>query len=192
MSEWVSEFRYAARTLARTPGFTGVAIQSLALGIGVNTAVLAVGRAVLFQPLQVRDPGALTIAYHWRGDDVRDVSNINSGGRTDDATGRSLGSIYSYPTYTALRAAVTSHADLFAFTFMRQANISTGGHSSVGGGMLVSGNYFATMGVPMQLGPPPPSPRRPPAPCSSAWSPPTRGASPSEPVCYSSWPSSPA
>jgi predicted permease len=160
MSEWLSELRYAGRALARSPGFTAVAVLSLALGIGVNTAVLAVGRAVLFQPLNVHEPGRLAIAYHWRGDQVRGVSNINSGGTTDPTTGRPLASNYTYPAYTALRAAATAQADLFAFTFLRQANISTGGpalsssngQSAVGGGMLVSGNYFAAMGVPMHLG----------------------------------------
>ena len=43
-------------------------------------------------------------------------------------------------------------ADVFAFTFLRQANVSLGGQSAVGSGMLASGNYFATMGVPMHLG----------------------------------------
>jgi ABC-type antimicrobial peptide transport system permease subunit len=66
MSEWLQELRYAIRTLAKTPGFTLVAVLSLALGIGVNTAVLAVGRAVLFQPLnpyfQSEGLGAMHVA----------------------------------------------------------------------------------------------------------------------------------
>ena len=41
MSEWLQEVRYSTRTLIKTPGFTTVAILSLALGIGVNTAVLS-------------------------------------------------------------------------------------------------------------------------------------------------------
>ena len=43
-------------------------------------------------------------------------------------------------------------ADVFAFTFLRQANIAIDGQPLVGGGMLVSGNYFAGMRVPMDLG----------------------------------------
>ena len=146
------EFRYSVRTLVKAPGFTLVAVLSLALGIGVNTAVLAVGRAVLFQPLNVTDPGALVIAYNWRGDTATGLMQINSGGMKDDATGRALGSNFTYPAYTAFRSAVGDRADVFAFTFLRQANVSLGGQSAVGGGMLASGNYFATMGVPMHLG----------------------------------------
>ncbi len=76
MSEWLQELRYSIRTLAKAPGFTLVAVLSLALGIGVNTAVLAVGRAVLFQPLNVSDPGALVVAYNWRGDTVNGLMQI--------------------------------------------------------------------------------------------------------------------
>jgi predicted permease len=152
MSEWLQEFRYSLRTLAKAPGFTLVAVLSLALGIGVNTAVLAVGRAVLFQPLNVSDPGALVIAYNWRGDTVNGLRQINSGGMKDDATGRSLGSNFTYPAYTTFQSAVGDRADVFAFTFLRQANASLGGQAAVGGGMLASGNYFAAMGVPMYLG----------------------------------------
>ena len=95
MSEWLQELRYSIRTLAKAPGFTLVAVLSLALGIGVNTAVLAVGRAVLFQPLNVSDPGALVIAYNWRGDTANGLMQINSDGMKDEATGRSLGSNFN-------------------------------------------------------------------------------------------------
>jgi predicted permease len=129
-----------------------VAILSLALGIGVNTAVLAVGRAVLVQPLPVTNPEQLAVAYWWRGDETKGVLQLASGGAKDPATGRSLNSNYNYATYTALRETLRGQADLFAFTFLRQANVSVQGRSAVGGAMLVSGNYFAALGVPMHLG----------------------------------------
>ncbi len=77
---------------------------------------------------------------------------INSGGLTDEESGRNLSTNYDYVTYTALRQAVADSADLFAFTFLRQANISLEGQPVTGGGMLVSGNYFSGMRVPMHLG----------------------------------------
>src|SRR5688572_7487536 len=152
MSEWLQECRYALRTLAKAPGFTSVVVLSLALGIGVNTAVLAVGRAVLFQPLNVSDPGALVIAYNWRGDSPKGQMQLGSGGQTDPQTGRSFGSNFNYPTFVALRSDVRDRADLFAFSLLRHVNVSIAGQAAVGGGMLVSGNYFGTLRVPMHLG----------------------------------------
>ena len=87
MSDWLQELRYSVRTLIKTPGFTAVAVLSLALGIGVNTAVLAVGRAVLYQPLNVRQPEQLVVAYNWRGDTVQGQMQLGSGSHTDPATG---------------------------------------------------------------------------------------------------------
>ena len=152
IGELAQDVRYSARLLLKSPGFTVVAVLSLALGIGVNTAVLAVARSVLLAPLPVADPHELVTAYWWRGDEVRGLMQINSGGTTDPRTGRNMSSNYDYRTYTALRDAIADRADLFALTFMRQANIALDGQPVMGGGMLVSGNYFRGMRVPLQLG----------------------------------------
>ena len=53
------DLRYAARMLRRNLGFTTVAVLALALGIGVNTAVLTAYKAMVARPLQARDPGEM-------------------------------------------------------------------------------------------------------------------------------------
>jgi putative ABC transport system permease protein len=77
------QLRYAARLLARTPGFTIVAVITLALGIGVNSAIFSVIDAVLLRPLPYPHPERLVSLFEYDGNDPDNrggVAPANMGG----------------------------------------------------------------------------------------------------------------
>src|SRR5215472_12421229 len=63
----MKDLRFSIRTLSRTPALTTVVILSLALGIGANTAIFSLMRAVILNTLPVRDPQHLVL-LHWQGE----------------------------------------------------------------------------------------------------------------------------
>jgi hypothetical protein len=86
----LQDLRYGARTLLRSPGFTSVAVLSLALGIGANTAIFSLIDAVMLRKLPVKDPDGLYIVGK-----PQDVNNHSYGSQAMDyfsfATFRHLG-----------------------------------------------------------------------------------------------------
>ena len=148
--------RQVFRTLWRSKGYATIAVLSLAIGIGANTAIFGLVRHLLIDPLPIERPQEVGLPY-WTETPGTNIPAMqrNSSGYRDPANGQSYRSNYSYPQYRALRAAVSKPATLAAFNFIRQLTVSVDGQTPLpGSGMLVSGNFFATLKPPMELGRP--------------------------------------
>ncbi len=147
------DVRAVLRVLRRSPGYVVVAVLSLAIGIGANTAVFSVVRQLLVQPLPVDRPNELRIVY-WtpNTNDPINISNLNSSAfhGPDGAWYRSN---YSYPEFVAMREAARGRAAVCGFNLAPGLTVSIDGRPPVvANGMLVSGNFFATVRPPIALG----------------------------------------
>lgn len=149
------EVRQALRSLMHSPGFTTVAVLSLGLGIGANTAIFSTVRSVMYQKLPVERPDELKLVYSARPAIRVSVNQRNSSSGTDPASGERVGSNYSYAAYERMRSAAGDSVHLLGFNFIRQLSILVEDRPAVAvGGMMVSGNYFSTLGLDTILGRP--------------------------------------
>jgi predicted permease len=132
---FVRDFRFALRTLRKSPMFTFVAVASLAFGIGANTAIFSLINQVLLQLLPVRDPQQLVLLSS-RGSNYGSNTGSNA---------------ISYPMYQSIR----DHNEVFSGMFCRKGlamSISAEGRTERVEGELVSGNFYNVLGIGAALG----------------------------------------
>jgi predicted permease len=133
------DVRYGLRMLAKSPGFTAIAILTLALGIGANTAIFSILNQVMLRRLPVANPDKLVILKSpgpKRG-------HVWSDG--DDSE------VFSYLLYKGL-AKNTSVFEGVIARYEFPASIASHGQTDRGSGELVTGNYFDVLGVRPALG----------------------------------------
>ena len=146
------DLRYAARILRKSPAFTAVAVLSLALGIGANTAVFSVLDALLLKSLPVSHPEQLRIFTWVRHGDPKWMRS-HSGYTVADERGNSVDGAFSYPAFLAFEGRLPQFSDIVAFA-QNQFTVTAGGSSSLAFGHYVSGNYFTGLGAAPMLGRP--------------------------------------
>ncbi len=127
MQTLLQDLRYGARMLLKTPGFTLIAGVMLALGIGANTAIFSFVNALLLRPIA----------------GVAEPDRLAQIGRTYD--GRGFDS-FSYADFADYRDQNTTLAGIALYR-AKPVHLSAGSEAERIRGMLVSGNYFAVLGV---------------------------------------------
>ncbi len=133
MSTLLQDLKYSLRMLAKNPGFTAVAVLTLALGIGANTAIFSVANSLLLRPLPVKDSGQLVVLAFRR--ERGPISNE-----------------FSYADFDDIRSQSTDvFSDVIAYHFGIDG-LSVEGKPSRILSNYVSGDYFAALGIRPVLG----------------------------------------
>jgi len=146
------DVRYGFRQLRKSPGFTVVAVLSLALGIGANTTIFSLINGILYKSLPVRNPYELRLinwTYHKWPKMQQFVGN------TGRSKSHKYGGSFPYPAYLDFAKGTQGFSDLFAFSYIEDPmTISSGGVATLANAQMVSGNFFKGYGAELLIGRP--------------------------------------
>jgi predicted permease len=149
VEEFFADLKYGARMLCQNPGFTAVAVLTLALGIGASTAVFSLVNAILLRSLPVPRPQELRV-LRWSGGETRipsyEGASTIEGNRWTDAD------CVTHPAFLNLREASARMADVFGFCPIQEAIVRLAGGTFMADGSMVSDNFFSGLGVQPLIG----------------------------------------
>jgi predicted permease len=131
METLIADLRYAVRRLSQRPGFALIAILTIALGVGANSAIFSVVNAILLRPLPVESPDELVEIYSQEGDE-------------EPIT-------HAYPDYLDIRVRDDLFSGVTAYT-VDFFSVELGTEPEVTLGESVSADYFEVLGVPAAMG----------------------------------------
>jgi predicted permease len=136
MNAIAADLKFATRMLFKNPGFALVAIISLALGIGANTAIFSLIDAVMLRMLPVAHPEQLMFVQ---------TNSVRSGSVRISLS-------ISNAAVKEMQARATSIAGVTSFDMERKLNIAVDGQAELGSGYFVAGNYYSLLGLPAVIG----------------------------------------
>jgi len=164
-TRWIEDFfqdcRYAFRTMAGNKAFTTLAILSLALGIGANTAIYSFMDSILLRSLPVNDPESL-VMLNWqskpRGNGETHQASVMHGVHTrtgsdyDDPKKGHISGIFPYEAFELFKQDDSVFSTVFAHYQPTPFNLIIEGQADVANGEFVSGDFFRALSVPPAAG----------------------------------------
>jgi predicted permease len=143
METLLKDLRFAFRALAKNPGFSAIAILTLALGIGANTALFSVVNAVMMRPLPVQDPQRLVT-----------LTDPNASGMWNGTSDGERG-LVTYHEFEGMRDQNQVFSGILTFssqTYSAPVSLGSSADATPANVSMVSGGYFPTLGVDPMLG----------------------------------------
>jgi predicted permease len=144
-----ADVRYTLRQLRRAPVFTAVAILSLGLSIGANTAIFSMMEQALWKSMPVKDADRLRV-FTWETLPPRNVMSSEWGNWSrsfQTASGGNTSEAFSFEVFQALRERASAFEHVFAYKSIGRVTVVVDGQAEVINAHLVSGNFYDGLGV---------------------------------------------
>ncbi len=144
LEQFAQDLRYAFRTMSGNKLFSLLAIVSLALGIGANTAIYSFMDSILLRSLPVSDPESLVV-LNWHAKQTKwgsFVMHAISGSTFDDPKSGTTAGIFPYPAFELFHQDDSIFSSVFAYRPARNLNVTFKGQADLASGEYVSGDYF--------------------------------------------------
>ncbi|HYS60952.1 MAG TPA: permease prefix domain 1-containing protein, partial [Gemmatimonadales bacterium] len=149
IQDFVQDLRFGLRLLRKSPGFTAVAVLTLALGIGANTSIFSLIDAALLRSLPVRDPQRLVV-FQWtahKSPNLKGHYSYMSCPAADEGATGEHGCWFSYPMFQQFHSTQGAFSTVAALCGNVGLNLRGNGPATFVQGEMVSGDFFDALGV---------------------------------------------
>lgn len=149
--QFAQDLRYALRNMASNKTFSALAILSLALGIGANTAIFSFMDSILLRSLPADHPERLVILSFWTKENEVHRMNLHDDSFLPAKTGYA-DSVFSYPAFAMFKGNNRIFSDVFGYQGAGDLHFAAGDRAEIARTEYVTGNYFQALGVPPAAG----------------------------------------